>query len=497
MIMKIKPIDKLQTEIAGYGFTYSLKKVYVTMLIFFVGILITGFLFKLQMSYILILGGIGILMLPMIIISQYKYLFEQRRFTDVSTYVEQMIYNFKKQPKILNALIEVKRMFVNDGKSQMASTLEKAIKSIQEDGADYTGALSSIYEQYPCSRVKSLHRFMMKIERNGGLYQSGINVLLEDIGIWIERTYQYQVNRKHAKNNILISIILSCVICYFMIYALTGGAITFGSGVYNNQVFQVALCIFLAISLTIYTISTSKLNGSWLVKENSDDSVIKQKYDFINTYDAKVQRKKALIKLAILSPLALLATLLIQNWYILSLLVVMMAIIYTQPAKKLKSATKYIEREVSKAFGDWLRDLMIDIPLSNVRVALRTSLADAPYVLQGELAKLIANIDKDSISSIPYQQFFKDYALPEIKRPVQMLYSLNELGKDEVEKQLNDLIKQNNALIARSEDLRNEDAVTLTNAIVAGPMITSSLVLLVIMFLFFVVAIGSMASQVM
>lgn len=494
--MKIKPIEKLQTEIAGYGFSYSLKKFYLTMALFFASVLVTGYLFKLHWQYIAILACTVLACVPFIILGQYKYLYEQKRFTDVSTYVEQMIYNFKKQPKILNALTDVRRLF-NQSDNKMGTVLDAAIASIQKDGNGYETALNLIYESYPCSRVKSLHRFMIKIEKTGGSYQSGINVLLNDVGEWIKRTYKYQTDRKHSKTLILLSIILATVLCYAVIFFLTGDGISFADGIYMNPAFQISLTVYLCAMILIYTFSTSKLNGSWLAKENSDDEAIKKQYDYINTYDKSASRQKSLRKMIILIPFAMIAFYLTQNAMILILMILMIFMVYSQPQRRMKSATKYIEREVTKSFSDWMRDLLIEIPLTNVRVALKNTLMDSPFVLQRELAMLNHRIDEDPVTIEPYRKFFENYQLPEIKRPIQMLYSLNELGDDDVEKQLNDMINQSNTLIAKSEDMRNEDAVSLSNSIVAVPMLFSAGVLAVIMFLFFIVAIASMAGKVL
>lgn len=494
--MKMKPIEKLQTEIAGYGFSYSLKKFYVTMALFFASVLVTGYLFKLHWQYIAILACIVLACVPFIILGQYKYLYEQKRFTDVSTYVEQMIYNFKKQPKILNALIEVRRLF-NESDNKMGKTLDTVIDSIQRDGNGYEVALHMLYEEYPCSRVKSLHRFMIKIENTGGSYQSGINVLLNDVGEWIKRTYKYQSDRKHSKTLILISIVLATVLCYAVIFFLTGDGISFADGIYMNPAFQISLTVYLSTMIVIYTISASKLNGSWLAKENSDDESIKKQYDYINTYDKTIAKQKSLKKTALLVPLAVVAFFLTQNIMVALLIVLLIFFVYSQPQRRMRTATKYIEREVTKSFSDWMRDLLIEIPLTNVRVALKNTLQDAPFVLQQELALLNHRIDEDPVTIEPYRKFFENYQLPEIKRPIQMLYSLNELGDDDVEKQLNDMITQSNTLIAKSEDMRNEDAVSLSNSIVAVPMLFSAGVLAVIMFLFFIVAIASMLSKVL
>ena len=70
-----------------------------------------------------------------------------------------------------------------------------------------------------------------------------------------------------------------------------------------------------------------------------------------------------------------------------------------------------------------------------------------------------------------------------------MLYSLNEVGSDDAETQINSLIVRNNALIEKAECLKDADKVKLVKQITWLPMLTSTAKIfldmgLLIMFLF-------------
>ena len=70
-----------------------------------------------------------------------------------------------------------------------------------------------------------------------------------------------------------------------------------------------------------------------------------------------------------------------------------------------------------------------------------------------------------------------------------MLYSLNEVGSDDAETQINSLIVRNNALIEKAERLKDADKVKLVKQITWLPMLTSTAKIfldmgLLIMFLF-------------
>ena len=53
---------------------------------------------------------------------------------------------------------------------------------------------------------------------------------------------------------------------------------------------------------------------------------------------------------------------------------------------------------------------------------------------------------------------------------MKMLYSLNEAGQDEVVQQINTLVARNNALLEKSERLKNADSISTTGFLVVIPM---------------------------
>lgn len=192
----------LQTEIRGYGYEYKFGKFFLQLLIVFLAIIVAGLLYKLNTTCIVVLCIIALVLFPVIIAAQFRYIYEQKKFTMLVEYLEHMIFNFKKTPKILVALRDTRELV----SVEMQSLIDHAIEVIEnrEDATNlYQEAFAEFEKQFPCSRLLALHRFLINIELQGGNYQSAIDLLLVDIRAWVERTYIYQKELKNIKNKIV------------------------------------------------------------------------------------------------------------------------------------------------------------------------------------------------------------------------------------------------------------------------------------------------------
>lgn len=109
----------------------------------------------------------------------YKSLYEQRRFSDASKYVERMLYYFKAKGKVLDALNDVEKVFPE---GRMKDCIGNAVRHIQDtvDENAVKDALEIIEQEYSCRRIKRLHAFLLQIENDGGDMDMGVETLLRD-----------------------------------------------------------------------------------------------------------------------------------------------------------------------------------------------------------------------------------------------------------------------------------------------------------------------------
>lgn len=114
-------------EIEHFGYVFSLKKLMITYLLMICGSLLAAWLFKLHAPEYVLICAAAILITPVLVHHSYRAMYEQRRFSDASRYLEKMLYYFKAHNKIITALENVEQVF-HDG--NMKNTISQAIEYI-------------------------------------------------------------------------------------------------------------------------------------------------------------------------------------------------------------------------------------------------------------------------------------------------------------------------------------------------------------------------------
>ena len=118
----------VSAAVEQYGYTYHVKNTILVYLLVTLTSVIAGCIFKLAVPEILVVAVSGMAMIPKVIINSYKNMYEQKRFSDVNMYIEQMLYSFKKTPKIISALQDVGNIISKD--SPMRCSIQEAIRYI-------------------------------------------------------------------------------------------------------------------------------------------------------------------------------------------------------------------------------------------------------------------------------------------------------------------------------------------------------------------------------
>ena len=91
----------LLEEIERYGFHYSFKEYLMVMAGGMTGIWFLSEYLHLRVEMAALLGMIYLLLLPGGIRMQFRYLYEQKRFEDITTYMQYLMYSFKRNRKIV------------------------------------------------------------------------------------------------------------------------------------------------------------------------------------------------------------------------------------------------------------------------------------------------------------------------------------------------------------------------------------------------------------
>ena len=98
----------LAKEVYTYGYHFSWKTHLFVIGACIAGMGVIGLLFQLKWKLLVIVLIAMFLALPAFILDTYKKMYEQKRFADAATYMEQMLYAFQKTGKVLSALKEAR-----------------------------------------------------------------------------------------------------------------------------------------------------------------------------------------------------------------------------------------------------------------------------------------------------------------------------------------------------------------------------------------------------
>jgi hypothetical protein len=374
------------------------------------------------------------------------------KFHDVILYMEQIIYSFKKQPKIRLALSDAQKVSSN----RMKEAIEEVILNIDSKMSEniYEESLSIIQKDYDCKRLRSLHEFIIKIEKHGGDYERYIDILLEDIKEWGDRVSMFMKSVERVKRNVVISIFSTFITCGFIAYLIPKDY-----GYTKHFVYQLSATIMIILMMVSYLIVAKKLNIDWIKEKKSlSENVVVRYYMLAEKGYSDYGSLSVMEKLS------------------------------------YKKTVKTLEREIEKNFPDWIRDVAINLQNDTVQSAIENTYEKLPFVLKRPVRKLLVDFEKYPVGIEPYDLFLKEFQLDDIKSSVKMFYSINELGKEDTDKQISSIIDRNNKITRQAEEMKNKDRIGAATMYTALPMMIGVLKIMVDMLLMIVVFTASISN---
>ena len=467
---------KLFRELARYGYEFIWFKIvafYVVTILAAIGLAIA---FRLKIFWTIVLGIGFLLMMPMVVKAYFRKKYEEKRYIEVTTYIEQMLYSFRKNSKILASLRDALVVFPTT--SKMYDTILKAIHYAQtasEDGNIYERAFRIIEDEYPCRRIQSLHRYMIKVEHVGGEHSMGVDALLRDRRLWVERIDGFKKDAAAVLTDIYISIGFSIGLACLIVRIMETPMVDIPS----NFFYQISTVIFLLICALTVCLSVKKTVLMLNDKESVENSQkIINKINWIRTYNGKEEFKKSLI-LAGIFAIFLLVGLLMKNMLliILGAIFIFYALCLKVPMQR-NSAIKSISRTIEKVYPDWLLELALLLQIDNLHVAIEKTLDSAPLILKGDLIKLDNDIVTNPTGIEPFSSFFDFLPIPHVHSSMLLLYSISEFGQEKGNAQLMELIERNSSMMDKAEKYRNDDRLSATFILKFIPMGISAMKLM-------------------
>lgn len=479
-----------EIRLLGYGFSVKrIAMIYALIIGLMVGV---GLAFKLTLLWIVPIVIAGLWFAPTLVRNSYRNRFERQRFSDVNVYIEQMLYAFKNSQKVLTALEDVKVLF-RPG-SAMREAIDEAIDVITDPTAVGRNeiaerrALDLVEARYPNDYVRSLHRFMLKVESIGGDFDSSIELLLSNRAMWENRVHKLQDQRRQKRSQILGSVGASAALCLLMLYILPADV-----DISAMTPVRIANVLMIIIFTRIYLAADTRLSSDLLRSQSygDDEKLLKDYQRYVN-YDAKAGFKASLM-FSIL-PVLIMAVgwFMFQNAWVTVGGAALLPVMLFQHTLGHKLLGKRLRREIGVAFPQWLMELALLLQADNVQVAIFKTVDTALPVLRPELTILRDRLMADPASSEPFMDFFGHFQMPEITTSMQMLYSLSTGGGGDADEQVANIVKRNNIILDRAEQMQNDNSLSSLYTLFLLPVLLGGVVLMVDMSMFLLAFISNM-----
>ena len=437
----------------------------------------------LKLIPIIILSIYAAIIIPFIIKAWIKQTKSLNRFNLLCNYLTNIIPIFMQKAKIRYTLGELYE--ICDG--EMKDAIFKAIEYIDNTKDDpnlLSNALKIIEKEFPNSRIKSVHKFLLSVENtNSKSYKEIAENLYDDIEKWIKRTCMFQKDIKDRQNKILALCFITLImnILFVCIYVSN----EYFKGFVNLEYYQISTTIFISIVLFVIGIIVVRLNGQWLVDDikDEDEKYLKDKY---RRYKKGVEKITVIDVLFCLIFVALGVYFFIIKNNLAAISLILLGLIFlSQKHRRYLSIKKYITKKLTIEFPIWLREISLSLGSLTVLNSINSSLTSVTYPMRREIRNFLSEAEKNPSSIKPYNDFLSEYKIDEVKSSMRVLYAINNVSKDDMKQRTAKLIDRNQELLAKSELIRSNDSIGGIEMLGYLPTLIFSLQMIVSMLIMF------------
>ena len=484
-IFRLLNPKNLQREVHVYGYHFSWKNQLLITVSALAAMAALGILFQLPIPFMLVIFLVMLVILPVLILSMYKRMYEQKRFADIVTDIEQLMYSFQKNGKAKLALMECEEAF---GEGEMRTVIVKAIDYINKGQAEtergiIKEALEMIERAYSCKRIHLAHELVINAEEDGGEVEDSIALILEDTENWKRRVYKLQAEKKQSHTDNMISIIVATLLCAMCLYVIDHMRVLFqadGTGsIFQNMIVQISSEIFILFSMFVFTKSWKSLTGDWVREDKLyDDKKIRSMYREVIENDNKSISWKNLLATGIFGAAAVLAFFLSRKWIcILLLLIAAFLLVSNKLGQKL--VRQDVTNAIYVAFPQWLMEMALLLQNNNVQISIMKSAGRAPAVLEQELDRLIERMKTDPDKLSTYTGFCSDFSVPEALSCMKMLHSISESGVGNAKVQIHNLLGHMSRMQDAADHLMDENMMFKMHMIFSYPVFAAAVKMLI------------------
>lgn len=370
----------------------------------------------------------------------------EKRFLEVSMYLDTLLYAFVKEEKVDLAIRDVSMTLPQGRMKALTETAYIHMNAIFDDTEVIETALRMVEREYPCRRIKDVHQFIAHVEYYGGEIEKPINLLLADKNRWEQRIKKIVAERKKQVMDVVLSVAASVLICGAMMY------LPLGEMDISKQpiVSLCALFVVVVDELIIYR-AQKYIDVDWIqLQITEDEAYFARKMQAFNSYDES-KEKRLSVFLGLCGCLATCAAFIGKREWLAVCFMGITLFLFQQHKIGRRIEIKNLTKEIKYAFPNWLMDLVLLLQSENVQVALQKSKQHVPAVLRKELFSLTERLEMEPESSVPYHMFLQEFSIPEVHSAMGILYSISIGNSGNTDKQIAELVEKNLELLDDAE----------------------------------------------
>ncbi len=493
-LIKNYSIKNLKTKINKYGYTYSTKDFLIESLLILVVIYGIAYFSRLQLTYILILVVITLILIPFLINAWFYQAYSIKRFEMLSDYLSNIIPIFTQKTKIRYTLGELHSICSDSMKKAIGRAIDY-LDNTNDDPNIFENSLKIIEQEFPNSRVKSVHKIMLSVEASNSIsFSSVCENMYVDIENWLKRVFGFQKELKNRRIKLLILCIATLLMNCMFVYIYVSN--DYFQGFTELIIYQISTLLFIASILVTMTLVLTKLNGEWLIEDLDYSKDEKLKEEYLEFEKGKKKLGAFDIGMFIFNLIFTVYVYINFNikYAILPLAVAIMAI--ANKPYRFKKIYKDLTRSMTIEFPIWLREISLTLNSLTVLNAIENSQNMASYPLRCEIKSFLEKAKKDPTSIKPYNEFLSVYDLEDARSSMKVLYAISNVGEEKIKDRVSNLIDRNQEMLDTAERLKNDDSIGLVEALGYLPIAFFSIEMLVSMFAMFTYMMAVIGSNV-
>lgn len=477
-------------QINKMGYSFSTKKMMFVFGVYSAICILTGIVMDLQILYMLMLIAVGLLFMPKILVRTYRNRLEQSRYDDATMYMEQILYSFRVHHTILDSLHDMETQFPEGTLHDDIMAAEEHILSAPSTEPNVVhNALGIIEQDYYCPKLVTIHRFMEKVEQQGGRFDSVVRILLSDLSAWELRQIEIQRRRHEKHTNVVLSIVIAVVLCVIFMKSLPEQY-----DISQNRLVQMASVVMWAAMFMLYDKADKAASVNLLDTNNDmDENKARNKYNKIVYWNEQEQFFKSVKYALFVVGFTLLILLMSKKLIVLAIGLGLAGAMLFQHKLDFRLTTKSLIEEIHLAFPRWIISMSLLLQSDSVQVALVKSYEDAPSVLKPEIELLIERLNKAPEDINPFLDFLNMFQLKDVQAAMKMLYSIQMGSGGDAEAQIADIIERNNKMLEVTEMKLADKQMAKLAGMFMAPLIIAAGKLVVDMMVFLMMAFASMS----